>query len=265
MRLVYLCVVCLLALSVTAGAATVNLTMDNLTAQGWKVTATNVYGDTFDASVAQTTEHGVGDFMFYTGEMPDTWEFQWAGISTNAFSGTRLASITSVKIRTLGHDGREDNWQPSTFIWVVDKGDGNHRCVLWKPWSNGNPREPAVWHEHNAAVTGQWFVEETGRYCNSLIDLKAALPNAFFVDTGALPLDWGYASQHAFNVGNCPLYDADRSWFSRVTGHVDWFEIGVSGSVTRYDLGVGEPIPEPGSLVGLAAGLLGLTAFRRRK
>jgi len=264
MRLTCLFVICALAVSLAASAATVNLTSDNLVANGWKATATSVYGGTTNAYVTQTNDYGASNFRFFTGSMFTSWQFQWAGISTNAYSGLTLASISSVKIRNYGAYG--DNavsWQPPTFTWVVDKGDGNQRCVSWKPWTNGNAREAGVWHEYDAAVTGQWLVAETETLYNSLAALKAALPNAFFADTANLPVDWGYVSQNGFNVGNCPLYDADRGWFSGVSGYVDWFEIGVIGNVTRYDLGAA--VPEPGCLAAMGVGLLGLLGMVKRR
>ncbi len=106
-----------------------------------------------------------------------------------------------------------------------------------------------------------WRVYETGSNYGSLASLKAALPNAFFADTSVLPLDWGYASQHAFNVGNCPLYDEDRAWFSGASGYVDWFKVGVNGVETTYNL-----VPEPSTLVAMCMGLVGLVgSVRRRK
>ena len=237
------------------------LPYDDLATHGWKVTATAVYQSGTNASVTWTDNYGASNFRFFTGSMPVSWQFQWAGISSNAFAGTLLSAITSVKIRNFGAYGDNvNNWQPPTFTWVVDKGDLNQRCITWLPWTNGNAREPGVWHEYDAATTGQWFVEETGAMYNSLAALKAALPNAYFELAADLPLDWGYASQQAFNVGNCPLYDGDRAYFSGASGYVDWFEVGVNGAVTRYDL-----VPEPGSLLALAAGLGSLGLWRRRR
>jgi hypothetical protein len=57
------------------------------------------------------------------------------------------------------------------------------------------------------------------------------------------------------------MYDGDCAYFTSARGYVDWFEVGVSGVVTRYDLGV---VPEPGSLALFSFGL-SLLAFRRRK
>ncbi len=250
-------------LGVSVARADVNLTLDNL--DGWKVTATSVYHTPTDpaTTVTQTTDYGgQGNFRFSTGPMNVSWQFEWAGLSTEAFAGKTLASITSLRIRNYGVSGdNAASWQPPTFTWVVDKGDSNQRCITWIPWSAGNAREPGLWHEYDAALTGQWLVEETGVKYNSLAALKAALPSAYFEYTAELPIDWGYASQQAFNVGNCPLYDVDRAYFTSARGYVDWFEVGVNGVVTRYDLGV---VPEPGSLALLAVGL-GLVALRRRK
>ncbi len=250
-------IVGLLVASAVSQAGTINLDMANLNANGWKATATSVYGGSTNATVTQTSDYGSNNFRFFTGAMPVAWQFQWAGISTDAFAGTPLSSLTSIKIRNFGAFGDNPvNWQPPTFTFVVDKGDTNQRCIEWKPWSNGNPREALVWHEYDAATTGQWFVQETGILYNSLAALKAALPNAYFEYTAQLPVDWGYASQQAFNVGNCPLYDADRGWFTAASGYVDWFEVGINGVTTTYNL-----VPEPASLMLLALG--GLLLRRR--
>lgn len=261
-RIVALLAVCAVAAGpASAFDAFVALPYDDLAAQGWKATAAAVWHSNTNASVTWTNDYGASNFRFFTGSMPVSWEFQWAGVSTNAFAGMPLSAITSVNIRNFGAFGDNAyNWQPPTFTWVVDKGDTNQRCITWLPWTNGNARESGVWHEYDAATTGQWFVEETGAMYTSLAALKAALPNAYFEFAAELPLDWGYASQQAFNVGNCPLYDGDRAYFSGAAGYVDWFEVGVNGVVTRYDL-----VPEPGSLLALASGLGSLGLWRRRR
>lgn len=260
-RTVMLLVALTLVAATAAMAAVVNLNGTNLAANGWKATATSVWGGATNATVTESTNYGAAGFRFFTGSMPTSWQFQWASVSTNAFAGARLSTITSVKIRNFGAYGDNvNNWQPPTFTWIVDKGDTNQRCITWKPWANGNARAPLAWHEYDCATTGTWHVYETNTNYNSLAALKAALPNAYFEYTAELPIDWGYASQQAFNVGNCPLYDEDRAWFSGVSGYIDWFEVGVSGNVTRYNF-----VPEPGSIVTLCTGLIGLVAFARRR
>lgn len=215
MRLRYLFVACLLAVPGVAGGETVNLSLGNLAANGWKVTTATAYGGGTNASVTQTADYGASNFRFFTGPMPTAWRFQWAGISTDAFAQIPLASITSVKIRTFGVSGdNASSWQPPTFRWVLDTGFmNNKRSILWQPWANGNNREPGVWHEYDCATTGQWFVEELNVRWNSLAALKAAMPAATFERTDDLTPDWGCLSGHGFNVGNCPIFDEGRVWF----------------------------------------------------
>jgi hypothetical protein len=267
------CLIIMSALAVSvASAADVNLTMDNLAANGWKTTATFVWGGSTDASVTQTEDYGAGNFRFFTGTMPTSWQFQWAGLSTGGLAGTPLNQIGNLSMRTFGNFG--DNavsWQPPSMTFLLSRnGNTADRCLVWLPWTSSNlgtsnPRTPGVWNEYDLMTTGRWRIMETGVNYSSFAAAVAALyvgqSSVTLGNAGQLPLDWGYASQQALNIGNIPLYDEQRASYSGVAGYVDWFQIGVNGVVTRYDLGV---VPEPGSLVLVAVGF-GLLAIRRRK
>ena len=50
--------------------------------------------------------------------------------------------------------------------------------------------------------------------------------------------------------GLTEMVSGSVSWFSGAAGYVDWFEVGVNGNVTRYNL---TPEPATLSLLGLAA------------
>lgn len=261
MKAHFLCVLTALV-GPSALSATIELNDGNLVTSGWKKTASAVYQVGTNASVSQTADAGANNYRFFAGPMNTAWQFQWAGISTNEFAGMPLAIITSLTIRNYGIAGDSPNWQPPTFTFILDKGDTNQRCVTWRPWNatTGNPRQPGGWNQYDAATTGSWYVEETAVYYSSLAALKATMPNAYFEYTSELPLEWGYASQQAFNVGLCPTYDQDRPWFTNTSGYVDWFEVGVNSNITRYDLGV---VPEPGALF-VIVGVIGVASLRKR-
>jgi hypothetical protein len=270
-----LCLFAMAALAVPlarAADATVNITTDNL--NGWTITTGRLGSGTANASVTQTTDYGgQGNFRFYTGAGVQNTSWQWAGISSGDFGGMLLSSISSMSIQEFGFSGDSpNNWEPPTFTWFIDKGNGSPRTVVWVPWntafpggsygsiSTSNSRTPGQWNTYDCATTGTWFVEENGAKYTSLAALKAAFPSGFFLPASRLPAS-SYLSQQAFNLGNVQVYNADQTMFNNTTGYVDWFEVGVNGTVTRYDLGAA--VPEPGALALLALGL-GLVALRKK-
>ncbi len=266
MRLSSWVVISALTMTAVASADTVILTPDNLAANGWKSTATYVWGGSTNATVEATSHYGASNFRFVTGSMPTSWQFQWAGLSTGALAGTPLSAITSVKIKTFGLGGDNvQSWQPPSITFSLSRNNATaDRNLVWIPWTSAtwgasNPRAPGVWNEYDCATTGLWRSLDNNVTYSSLAAAKAVLGTATFATTAQLPVDWGYVSQHALNVGNNPLYDEQRANYSGVTGYVDWIEIGVNGVVTRYDF-----VPEPASLMLLAAGVVVLTGRPRR-
>jgi len=100
--------------------------------------------------------------------------------------------------------------------------------------------------------------------CLALSAPLAAWPNLTFA-TAADIASMDSASPNylgkSFGLGYAHWINEVSAYSDSARGLVDWFEVGVDGVTTRYYL---NEVPEPGSILALAAGLVGFIGLRRR-
>ncbi len=229
-------VVCALALTAgQAGAVVVPLEMSlaDLEANGWKVTVKD--GSEVGASVSDRVQDGSEGFQFNP-KRSETESRSWAGISTGNYAGKRASQITTLNIRTYGIEGDGSNWQPPSFHLVFQKTPDNlsRREAIWLPWVN-QPRLPGQWNEYDALTSGEWYIPWIGVRFATYADMLAAYPDLMLV-TDATAEGWGVPSGQSFNVASGSLYNEMNQYYSSARGVVDWFEVGIDGEITRFDL-----------------------------
>jgi hypothetical protein len=158
-----------------------------------------------------------------------------------------------------------DYYQPPTFMFAFSPTVYHDRIVTWLPWYNGNPRAPGStdWVTYDAMTTGIWYIASVGTIYYSFAEMVAANPDMTFMSDEELATYLPDYPGRTFNVG-LGNYGPDTSkYFSSTRGGVDWFDVGIDGDITRWDLN--EVVPEPGSMFTLLAGLVGLAHIVRRR
>jgi len=211
-------------------------------------------------AVSNKTMLSVNGFQFTQGHSEVTPAGCRAVLGTDNYNGLLLSQITALKARLLYIEG-DQSPQPPKFILKLQRAPDNvsDRTLEWIPFSDGISVQTNVWMELDAMVDGSWICPNaTNRIFLRLADALVAYPSLMFANNaGTWPL-----IPYSFNLGQ-------DNWVSNVTkyndnerGVCDWFEVGVGGVTTRYDL---YDVPEPGSLIALATGLIGFVGLRRRK
>jgi len=256
-------VLCVFALSLSAAyAGTVNMKVADLTTYGWKATAKSSVAEP-GASVQDKLNYAGSNGIQFSPKRSVSNDRAYAAISTSAFQGVAISSITSLSIRTFGAEGDGSAWQPPTFQLWLYKAPTNLslRPIVYLPWTGGNARAPGSWNTYNALTAGNWYCPWTGATYANWAAVVAGIPEGFISDAAA---GANTPTGQAFEVGALPAFNETITYFSSARGTVDWFDVGISGVTTRYDLGE-VPVPEPGSILALTMGLVGFVGLRRKR
>ena len=238
--------VCCMALSMTAASAgTVNLTLANMGDQGWTsgiIVDSSGRGGIFE-KVGPYGGEPVGNnmFMFTEGNSGRATD-PWSVITTTNYNGLTLSHITALAMRTSGFEGADNsNFQPPHFLLSFKTAAGNTRCAEWLPWTDGIARNPgnsvdAKFLTLDAMTDGSWFCAWIGQPYNTWADMIAALGGDCYITpnnsygTGAWRGD-GFSVGFGIYDGSNAKYDSDAR------GLVDWFDVGIDGTTTRFMLG----------------------------
>jgi len=255
---------CCMALSITAASA-VDMNLNNMGAYGWNTVIT--VDSSGRGGIYQRVNYGgepAGDpmFMFTEGNSGRVTPANsaWSAITTPNYNGLHLSDITALSMRTSGFEGTGADWQPPHFIVSFVNAGGNTRCAEWLPWTDGIARNPggsadAKFGTYDAMVDGSWFCAWTGGTYANWASMITALTDCTIV---AKPPGYSNWRGDGFSVGY-GMYDSSNVKYNNDgRGLVDWFDVGIQGTTTRYYL-----VPEPGSLALLALG--GTLLLLRRK
>lgn len=251
----------------TAGAATIGMNVSQLGANGWN---TVIKADSGGRGSVTDRSNWAGSngIQFTNGDNGRTPKC-WSAISTANYAGTAASSITSLKMRVYGTEGDGSNWQPPAFMFAFAKAPTNlsARYAWWLPWADGTPRVSGSWQEYDAMTDGQWYIPNAnGRY-STFAAMVAATPTlvlASDAEIATMSADFGAGATgaaHSFNVGHFSYYNEVAAYHDSARGTVDWFEVGIAGNVTRFDL---NDVPEPATLMALLTGM-GLVCIRRNR
>ena len=238
--------VCCMALSITAASAgTVNMTLTNMSDQGW-TSVTNVDSSGRGGIYEKVGPYGgepVGNNMFmFTEGNSGRASNPWSAITTTNYNGVTLSQITALAMRTSGFEGADSsNFQPPHFLVSFVNSGGNTRCAEWLPWTDGISRNPgnsldAKFGTYDAMVDGSWFCAWTGGTYPTWADMITALGDCTIVaSTPGYPTATAWRGD-GFSVG-FGIYDSSNAKYdSDGRGLVDWFDVGIDGTTTRFML-----------------------------
>jgi hypothetical protein len=259
-------VVCLLFVVATAASAvTIDIMEDNFASLGW--TRTLVTG----AEAGQSCGFRGGPTN-PQGCLPDdpegvhpspkksgTNQLSWAGLGTNMFDGVLMNTINYFHIRCTGYEGDGSSWEPPSVYLQASKDGTNERNIRFLPYASYGRGTAKTFYEYDMiGPNAKWFC-----YIDATVKTWAqclsSWPSLQFDSTVTVSLPGGMV----FNVMDGCGLNQEIQYGSSARGTVDWIDIGFTdGSFYRLDFKV---TPEPGSLLALGTGLVGLLAFVRRR
>jgi hypothetical protein len=192
------------------------------------------------------------------------------GITTGAFDGTLLSSITSLSYQAYNFANNGQQFPYLALNVNLNDGSGNQDTLFFEPpyqtTATGGPgvvnqETPGMnqWQSWNAGIGSFWDnnnVLGTGGYglVGSLAAFEATFPNATIADSAA---PFSMIDGITLQVG----FASDGETF---TGYVDDVTIGTATGTTTYDF---EPaaVPEPATMMIFVAGALLLPLRMLRK
>lgn len=257
---VALAVLVLLAFAAAAGAVDVRISNSNYTNLGWTKTlkAGPETGQAVNFEMRTTTTPPNVEAITCSPKKSATNSLAWAGLSTNLFDGKAINTINHFRIRTAGFEGDGSSWEPPSIYLQISKDGLNQRNVRFLPYASYGRGTAWTFYEYDLiGANAKWFcmIDGVVRTWSSVL---STWPAAIFDSTVTTPLPSG----QVFNVFNGCAINSEVTYGSSARGMVDWVEIGFTdGSFYKFDF----VVPEPGSLIALAAGLVGFIGLRRRK
>lgn len=196
-------------------------------------------------------------------------------VGTDAYKGINCKQITSWTMRIMWDHRNPDYGQPPSvelLLW-----SGQMRAYEFFPFgktpyaAGSEPIAKDTWFTVDLlSSTGVWELANTGS--TNCFGNWTWLTNRYSTQT-----IWSQSINGSDSIGinGCgvsikvgPSYASSNpqpgngGWNQKnLDGYVDWMTMTVAGDTTTYDFGA---LPEPGSILALAAGLIGMISLRKK-
>jgi hypothetical protein len=258
-RIALAILVVLVFAATTAYAATVRVSESNYAALGWTKALRN--GGAEGGQSCNFRRDSGTDPAYVEGVQPickkcNSTSLSWASIGmSDSLSGVALSTITYLRIRTSAWEGDGSSYEPASIYIMATKSDGvNSRNIQALPWQTFGRGTLKKFYEYDL-LNCNWIDSSTAAI-RSWSAYLTAFPGAMF-HTGTFNIP----GNQLFNVFQGATLNENTKYCSSARGTFDWVDIGFAGGeVTRFDF----VVPEPGSILALATGLIGFLGLRKR-